>query len=218
MILDILAILVGLLAIAQFFIKDIAKWNKVSKIVTFLLLAIISILLVLCSRCKGTEVDEPPVAPTITITTKPEGNSTPTPEPIQTSATAPAKLSECRLCDANIVDYYAADVSDSSYMKDSFGNKYRQEVVFDRNYENDFIIFSPLGEFTRFSGTVAVSEDSSGRFPYNIEIFADNVSIYYSTIEKTDEPVQFDLDITDARLIKIAADGGIIIGDGVFYN
>lgn len=239
MILDILAILVGLLAIAQFFIKRINHWTTASKIVTFLLLAIISVLLWQCKGCANsvTDIDIDKRTSQEVIAT-PYNDSSPTPNvlsismddqtsasnsinmenPKPTATSVPTRAPDCRLCYANIVDSSGVDVTDSPYIVDSFGNEYREEVIFMRHYGNEFIIFSPLGEYSRFKGTAAIDENSSGTQSYMIEIFADDVSIYYLKIEKTDEPMQFDLDITDARLIKIVADGGVILGDGVFYN
>lgn len=236
-ILDGLAILVGLLALAQFFIKHMTKWTTASKIVTFLVLAIISVLLWQCKTCNVFNSIENGPEPSLVITTTPQNetwpistteakptdtlevmnSSQPTPLVITDTSTQ-NKVSDCLLSDANVVDDFCVEVYPFEYWPDSFGNVYRQSVFFDDENNSGYIIFSPLGNFSRLKGTIAVFKAASNEKVRLIEIFADDTSIYNLVLNKTDEPVQFDLDISGARQIKIVADGDVIIGDGVFYN
>lgn len=206
---EVLAILVGLLAVFQFLIKT-DRWSLASKIVTCLLLAIISILLFLCKEFNNnsitssvddessqalsttlannltstpTEVPMLAEAPAPTAYSTKTAETTPMETPALTATPALAKALDCRLCDANIVDRENVTVTDQRYVNDSFGNSYRQEVVFDYIHNSGYVIFSTLGNYTGFKGTIAIYQYTvSGTKKHDIEIFMDDTSIYYITM------------------------------------
>lgn len=123
-----------------------------------------------------------------------------------------------RSLDVHVVDSSCVDLYEHTHT-DTFGNKYRQEIYFSSDTYGGNIIFATLGDYTKFTGIIAVCEYEvyAARDLY-IEIFADDVSIYTAKVKKTDEPIYFDLDISNARKIEIKADGYIIVGDGNFYS
>lgn len=235
--LDVFAILVGLLAILQFFIKT-DNWTIPRKLLTCLILLVLSVSLFLLKDSYGSITDDKgfesspankatqpgnleSIVTEIPISTEDPTERiqfNPAAEPASDATSEPEKTVDCRLSDANIVDHENVVVTDQRFVNDSFGNGYRQVAFFDYDYASGYVIFSTLGNYAGFKGVIAIYQYASSNNAHEIEVFADDNSIYYITIKKTDEPIQFSLDITGARLIKIVADGDIIIGDGVFYN
>ena len=197
---QILAILVALLALVQFFLNK-AKWSITSKIITLIVLAIASVFLLQFENISALFANSS------------DNNQ----KPVETvTAGISSKTPKMGFNEMNVVDSDGAYVSESEF-EDSFGNTYDIELVFD--YDNSTIIFSPLGEYSKLKAIVAIgTSEPEVNTKHSIEIFADGESIYSTSMLKTDEPIAIDLNIGKARQIEIIADRHVIIGDGLFYN
>ena len=197
---SILAVLVGLLAIVQFFF-DKAKWSIVSKFITLIFLAFVSMTLLFYDD----------ISMFVTGSNNNSSNST-----TSVSSSSISSKTQTRLDSINVVNADGVYLREDQF-EDSFGNTYKQELIFD--YDNSSIIFSPLGDFSYFKATLAIgSSEPEVDAKHTIEIFADDESIYSVTLLKTDEPLEIDININNARQLKIVADRHVIIGNGFLYN
>lgn len=116
-------------------------------------------------------------------------------------AAVPVKLTEMKITNSDRFE----QITDAG-REDSLGNLYSPGNLYNINtYRNNigYCEFYTGGKYTRLSGTVAVSDNSSD-ISARLEIYADDELIYNSgTIGRSTVPFTVDVDISDSSWIKI---------------
>lgn len=112
----------------------------------------------------------------------------------------PHKLSELKVVDSENLKQHEDAV------QDTYGNiyNYSDQLQSYSKGSTGYVIYNANREYTKFSGTLACGEDTGRETTGVIEIFADDKLIYTSsTISRTTAPIVFEVDISNASLIKV---------------
>lgn len=124
----------------------------------------------------------------------------------------PHKLSELKVVDSDDLEQREDAVLDT------FGNVYNyadQLKVYANT--NAYAIYNVNKQFSKFSGTIACSDETGSEVGCILEIYADDKPVYTSgVITRTTPPIQFDIDITNASLIRIKGTGTKNIASNVY--
>lgn len=112
----------------------------------------------------------------------------------------PHKLSELKVVDSDYLEQYEDAV------QDTYGNVYNYSDELHSYYKGHtaYVVYNANRQYTKFSGTLACGEGTGRETTAVIEIFADDNLIYTSpTISRTTAPIAFEVDISNASLIKV---------------
>lgn len=96
--------------------------------------------------------------------------------------------------------------SSAKLLRDSYGNLHSGMHRFDTRYDG-YALYNINEEYETFSGTIVAYAGSNSDALMNITIYFDNEPIYsQSNISKLTEPIDFSLDVTGVKTIKVETD------------
>ena len=77
------------------------------------------------------------------------------------------------------------------------------------------LVYRLAGAYQRFQATAGIDPTAPSQADVEISLFADEREIYHRSVRKSDPPILIDVDVRDARRLRIFVDYGnnIDIGD-----
>ena len=120
------------------------------------------------------------------------------------SETATTYPNRACLSDLVVVDSSHCDTSDRM-MEDSFGNIHKGWARLDAWYE-PYILYNLDKKYVSLTGSIVTSSDTGSSASMNIKMFLDDKEVYSkSDITRDTSQIDFDLDVTNASVLRIEA-------------
>lgn len=119
---------------------------------------------------------------------------------------------------------FGAETDVDTWVYDTYGNVYYETRCYDASAKGR-TMYTLNGEYSRFTGTVAIYEKAASDVSINFAVFGDGELLYKQTaITRETKPIHFDIDVTGIELLTIKTNnwGGtsedwVLLGDPKLY-